>query len=560
MKLRVLVVSSLVPLMVLPALADHPPYGAIEPTADEQLGVYEINRARSDPPAYGAAIGLDLSGVPARPPLAVHRNLQGSARFHAQLMLDHHEYGHTSALLNIGANQMAVDNGYDLFGSGLAHSWGTANSIESIMRSVNQVATTPAAVKTFIIDKDVAGAGHRVHLLAISAYGEHREIGFGWAAGTDSFPEFGLPKPLPTKLCAIHTGHRNTGEVFLTGVVFQDRNGNLRYDRGEGLGGVDVSVDGGGSTVSMAQGGWSLAVAPGTRVVRCSGGAFPGSAVSLVTVGADNVEVDFHGGRATGEVDFAWRSGTVAPGPDVGIASTGDNGPAPHAVTLTASGIAAGFYSWNLGNGTDDEDGEVVPVVYGSAGIYPVILEGLDSSGSGRALRVIVASSADGAGEGTSPPSSDALLLRKGLLKRKIKVAGKDQAKATGTLELPGGLVPEGLVVQVCVGGTLREFLLDAKGRAVGEDGSRFTLKAKWPKDGAGTPPGTVAGFSVTVAGDLAAPHDAAGLRDRTEARTVPGVPVVVLLRGLPYRADGVMTTKAVAGKGGSGTITLPAE
>jgi hypothetical protein len=541
------------------ALADHVPLGAIEPDADEQAGIYDINRARNDPTAYGDEIGLDLSSVSAQPPLAVNGLLSGAARFHAQLMLDHHEYGHVSTLLGIGPNQMAVNNGYDLFGMGLDNSWTTVNTIESIMRSVNQVATATAAVKALIIDKDVPGAGHRVHLLAISSYGDHREIGFGWAAGKDAFPEFGLPKSLPTKLCSILTAHRDTSNPFLTGVVFQDRNGNLRYDKGEGIGGATVSVDGGGSTTSMATGGWSLPVNPGTRIVRCSGGTFSGAALALVTVGSSNIEVDFHSGRTTGEVDFAWREGVVAPGPNISIGSTSDIGPAPHAVTLTGSGAGGGFYSWDLANG-DTESGTQESVVYAEPGLYPVILLGLDSTGSGSALRLILVSDDDGAGEGTTDPGDETLHLTKALAKRKITVAGKDQVKATGTLELPGGLSPEGLQVQVCVAGVLRTFTLDAKGKSTLPDKSKFALTAKWPKDGTGIAAGTIAKFVATLKGDLATPLEAAGLRNRTETRTVENVPCAVLLGGFPYRIYGSMATKAVAGKTAAGTITVPAE
>ena len=59
----------------------------------------------------------------------------------------------------------------------------------------SRVSTTPGAVETLVIDKDVPGAGHRVHLMATtSQFQAHREIGFGWAAGKDSFPEFELRK------------------------------------------------------------------------------------------------------------------------------------------------------------------------------------------------------------------------------------------------------------------------------------------------------------------------------------------------------------------------------
>jgi PKD repeat protein len=538
----------------LPVLADHINPGAINPTTDEQVGIYEINRARSDPADYGEEIGLDLSGVAARPPLAVNRNLVGSAHFHAQLMLDHHEYGHTSALLGIGPNQMAVDNGYDLFAMGLGNNWTTVNSIESIMRSVNQVGTPQAAVKTLIVDKDVPGAGHRVHLLAIESYGDHREIGFGWAAGKDSFPEFGLPKSLPTKLCAIHTARRATGMQFVTGVVFHDANGNRRFDRDEGMGGVTVDIGGVASAVSMPSGGYAVEVDPGTYLVTCSGGMYPGSSLAVVTVGSENVAVDFHAGRASGEVGFAWRDGIPA-GPEVSISVGATSGTAPLLLDLSGEGLSDGFYSWDFGNGDSDE-GPDTQETYESDGLFPLVLTGIDATGSGRALAMVAVTDPGFPGEGLSAPTDGALHIAKGLVKRVIKVAGKDQAKLSGTLEVPGGFLPDGQEVQVLVAGALRTFTLDAKGKGVLPDGSKIVLKAKWPKDGSGAPAGTIAKVTATLKGDLSTVLDAAGLRDRTESRALTGVPAGVHLAGRPWTAAGNLATKAVEGKTGKGTLT----
>lgn len=542
--------------LALPGRADHPDNGPIEPSPAEQAGIYELNRARNDPAAYGAAIGFDLSAVAARPPLAVNPNLQGGARFHADLMLDHHEYGHTSALLGIGPNQMAADNGYDLFGNGTGFSWGTANTIESILRSVNQVSSTTAAVKVLVIDKDVPGAGHRVHLMgAHPQYEAHREIGFGWAAGVDSFPEFGLPRPLPTKLCAIHTAHRDPADRFLTGVVYRDANRNGRYDAGEGMGGVTVSTPGYFAT-SMAAGGWSLKIPPGDYLLACEGGGFPGRALAFARVGPSNVEVDFRSGAAAGEVDFAWRDGVPA-GPDVSIGASGDTGPAPFDVLLTASGAGDGLYEWDLGpRGT--AEGATLDHSFTEPGLHPVILRGLDASGIGTALFLVTATDPAAEEDGRTPPDDGLLNVVKGVIRRKVKVAGRDRAILKATLELPAGQAAAGTEIQVCIAGVVRTFVLDAKGKAVDENGNKVVLKARWPKDGSGVPGGTVAKLLVKVKGDLAAPLEAAGLRDRTETRTLEGVPCAVLLGGMDYPGPADMTTKAVAGKAGRATL-LPA-
>ena len=289
-----LVVSTALGLLMVPALADYTP---VEPSDEEQAGIYELNLIRSNPQAYGQTIGLDLSGVAAQPPLAANQNLTGSARFHAQEMLDHEYFSHTSPVSGKGPNQMAVDHGYNLFGEGLDKDWGTTNNIESNAYGYNRIPTYPEAIELLIIDEGVPGYGHRTHLLAIYAfYQKHREIGCGRAAS-------GM-----TRLYSIHTGYENESDLFITGTVFQDTNQNLRHDYGEGLGGVTVDI-GSVSVLTMSAGGYSIPVTPGQYTATCSGGAFQGVSTALVTVTASNIEVDFHSGVRFGEVNFAFQYG-----------------------------------------------------------------------------------------------------------------------------------------------------------------------------------------------------------------------------------------------------------
>ena len=97
-------------------------------TSDEQLFIYLLNRARSDPQAYEAEIGLSVSlaGIAAQPPLAYNELLYNSAKFHAQEMADNNYFGHTSDVTGDQPNKMAIDAGYNL-------PWSPAgNQIESI--------------------------------------------------------------------------------------------------------------------------------------------------------------------------------------------------------------------------------------------------------------------------------------------------------------------------------------------------------------------------------------------------------------------------------------------
>src|SRR5262249_38253227 len=94
------------------------------------------------------------------------------------------------------------------------------------------------------------------------------------------------------------------GTPYITGVVYNDVNSNGRYDIGEGLGGVTVTVMTAGgdglaagqpvtSTTTWTSGGYSIAVSPGNYPAEVGGGALPGTITKRVTVGATNVRLNF---------------------------------------------------------------------------------------------------------------------------------------------------------------------------------------------------------------------------------------------------------------------------
>jgi hypothetical protein len=271
-----------------------------DPTAEEQHGIYVINKARSNPTLYGQNIGVDLSDVPARPPLAVNRKLTASARVKCEEMAQHDYFAHVSEVTGLGPNQYIVDQGYDLFGQGLDHQWGTTNNTESLAWGFNTVETYRSAIKLLVIDEGVPSLGHRRHLLGIDDYyARMREIGCGRA-------ETGLDR-----YYAVHLAYVSTSDRFLTGVVYVDENENGQFGLGEGIGGVTVRA-GNHVTTTMSEGGWSLAVPNGTYDVICSGGGFEGTASSRVVMSGDNIAIDFRSGYPRGEVNFEWRDGPPA--------------------------------------------------------------------------------------------------------------------------------------------------------------------------------------------------------------------------------------------------------
>jgi PKD repeat protein len=519
------------------APASHTPLGATEPSAHEQEGVWALNRARHRPDLYGDEIGLDLGGVLPRQPLAVNQNLTGAARFHADEMLDHDYFGHTSEVSGIGPNQMAVDNGYDLFGQGLGQAWGTTNSIESIALGVNRIPTFPKALELLIVDDGVPSLGHRMHLLGVPQFfADHSEIGCGRAAaGT-------------TNYYAIQTGYRSLDDVFVTGVVYRDANGNGAYDGGEGLGGVTVDV-GGIPTTTMTEGGYAVAVPPGAYQVTCSGGSFAGDSFALIDVGSDNVEVDCIEGLPIAEVDFAFQFGGSLATLDIAITGSPSSGPAPLLVDLAASGgTPETLYLWSFGDGASDL-GAALSHTFTDAGLYPVTVRAVDPTGTGSALVLITADGAAGAGPGTTPPSDDTLVATKIAIKRNLKKPGKDAAMLAASMELPAGFSPGSHEVAVSVAGVTRRFTLDARNKGADPDGNKLKLKYKKPAGGAALAAGVTGSVSLKAKGDLAAVLDPAGIRNATFAGTLTDVPIAFLLNELVYRGAADLAVKSQQGK-----------
>lgn len=290
--------------------------GASSPSAAEQLAIYEINRARANPQAYEAehsaefaTYNTDLVGVLPQPPLAINENLVNSAQFHSNEMAANGYFAHTSAVTGDQPNLMARNAGYPL-----NPSWpDAANYMESLYVRYTSggsiSATAPNAILALIIDDGVPSLGHRKHLLAMTSHNQlMREIGAGYAEG--------LP-PTGTGAGAywtIHTGYRGSANdtPFLTGVVYNDVNGNGRYDLNEGIGGAIISITGAmnTSTTANGEGGWAIRLTSvGSFNLTCNGGSFVGTSTASTTVGSDNIAIDFISGNPNGIVGFVGSTG-----------------------------------------------------------------------------------------------------------------------------------------------------------------------------------------------------------------------------------------------------------
>src|SRR5262249_22415918 len=127
---------------------------ASAPTAVEQYLLERLNDARANPAAYGASIGLDLSGVAPSQPLAINALLTSAAQGHSLDMSVNNYFSHYT--LN------GVDPGGRIAAAGYsANTWG-----ESIAAGY---ATPDDALAGLIIDAGVPNLGHRMHLLAMDS-------------------------------------------------------------------------------------------------------------------------------------------------------------------------------------------------------------------------------------------------------------------------------------------------------------------------------------------------------------------------------------------------------
>ena len=245
----------------------------VQPGALAQLLLVQLNDARANPAAYGAAIGVDLTNVAPSQPLAWDTRLIQGALGHSQDMSDRNYFGHTTP--------EGVDPGGRIAAVGYAAaSWG-----ESIAAGYT---TTADALAGLITDTGIADLGHRRHLLAIdSVFQGQNAVGIGIVQnGAGAYKDY----------YTIDTALGIDPRPYLTGVVYADLNGNGKYDLGEGLGGVTINVQGAGSTTTFDAGGYSLQLNPGTYTVSFSGGGLKAAVTQTVTVGASNYRLDIPSG------------------------------------------------------------------------------------------------------------------------------------------------------------------------------------------------------------------------------------------------------------------------
>ncbi len=264
---------------------------ATQPTAQEQLMLELINKGRANPTAEAANFQIDLNegvstnqtiSTTAKQPLAFNLSLVDAARSHSQWMLQNNQFSHTGANGSQPQDRMKAA-GYQFTGS-----WASGENIayDGTTGNLDVNSTIAQEYKDLFVDSGIQGRGHRLNLMNDN----YREIGVGIQTGKFTSSGLALNVAMTTQDFA------KSGTLpFLTGVAYQDSDSNKFYTPGEGLSGLNVSLQGTSgnfTTTTMGSGGYQIQVPAGTYTVTFSGGALTSPQQSKVTIASNNVKVD----------------------------------------------------------------------------------------------------------------------------------------------------------------------------------------------------------------------------------------------------------------------------
>ncbi|MCB5200682.1 hypothetical protein LGQ03_15705 [Loktanella sp. TSTF-M6] len=220
---------------------------------NEQYLLELINRARLDPQAEAARYGIDLNAdlkdgtitTSAKQVLAPNDQLHAAATGHSAWMLENDSFSHGGANGSNGGTRMRAE-GYDFTG---AWSWRENLAWRGVYGTGSiDMSTAIAAHHEGLFRSET----HRVNTFAPQL----KEVGIGQVGGT--FTEEG--RDYAASMTTVNFAATGT-DVFVTGVAFDDADGDLFYGMGEGVKGVTLR-HGSRSVQTAEAGGYALAVAP----------------------------------------------------------------------------------------------------------------------------------------------------------------------------------------------------------------------------------------------------------------------------------------------------------
>lgn len=271
---------------------EHPQaYSHGKPTNAEQLMLELVNASRADPEEAAQNYGIDLNdGLPEdgepissspKQPLAFNPALIAAALGHSQWMLDTDTFSHTGQDGSTHRDRMEAA-GYvfsDSCSSGENIGWsGTTGNMDEEYHARE------------VIEILFGSFRHRKNTLAES----FSEIGIGGLTGSFIHEDIEYNALMVTEKFA-HSS--STPTPMLVGVVYEDSNGNDKYDMGEGLSGVRITLDAGAYyAVTSGSGGYAVPLPDredGTLDVSAYGGGFSHPVTKQISLTGKNVKLDF---------------------------------------------------------------------------------------------------------------------------------------------------------------------------------------------------------------------------------------------------------------------------
>ena len=280
---------------------------AFDPSAMEQAMLEDINRMRIDPQGEldyffvqtqpllarstdvqaavnffnvdAATLLSQWARLEPAPPVAWHESLYEVARAHDQVMIEMDEQAHVLEG-EPGIGQRVQDAGYD-FTAVVENVFAFGKStLQAHAGFVIDWGDTPSGIQD--------PPGHRRNMMNRNM----QEVGA--AIVQESDPDTAVGPLVITQDFA----SRSDYVPQVLGVVYDDRNGNGRYDAGEGLGGMSIEAVGAAQTyrtTTMTAGGYQLEVPHGTYAVVASGPRLSGRlALTGVVMAGTNVKADIN--------------------------------------------------------------------------------------------------------------------------------------------------------------------------------------------------------------------------------------------------------------------------
>ncbi|MEA1053154.1 hypothetical protein U5801_25590, partial [Lamprobacter modestohalophilus] len=275
------------------------------PSGEEQTYLWLMNRARQNPSAEGAFLAnsgepdiesaisffsvdtamlqneFDL--IPAKPPAAFDRRLYQAAEAHSLDLIARDAQDHN------GQFERVVAAGF------------TYSRLRGNVFSYARNALHGHAGWNIDWGSGTGGMqdprGHRLAVMSVD--GDYANVGIAAISETNSGTRVG-PWVVTGNYAEAGTWADDHYNRFLVGTVWQDLDGDGRYDSGEGIANVSVTPDHGPFyAVTAAGGGYAIPIDAGSYSVSFSGGGLSNSVTRDVVVGSNSVLVDLINTPAT---------------------------------------------------------------------------------------------------------------------------------------------------------------------------------------------------------------------------------------------------------------------